>query len=343
LASNPIFTAGLRGRWRPICGIFAPPLRANRPSYWLGAGCANLLANFLAIIPLSDETSGFSVITPGQCLQRDAPRLCEALQLNVAEARLEVRVLLGHALGVERAWLVAHEHDELPSGPLASYESLLARRLAGEPVAYILGEKEFFGRSFKVTPAALIPRPETELLVELVLDMLAPDRQARILDLGTGSGCIAITLALERPDCEVVATDQSTPALNVARENAVRHGAKVRFCQGNWYQALSAETDKFDLIVSNPPYIAQGDAHLAALTHEPSHALASGADGLDDIRLVVKGAVTHLVPGGWLMFEHGWDHAEACRELLQQARFSQVQTRTDLAGHGRVSLGCLKT
>jgi release factor glutamine methyltransferase len=270
-------------------------------------------------------------------------RLREALQLDVAEARLEARILLAHALGVERVWLIAHEHDSLPPAVLSIYESLLDRRLAGEPVAYILGEKEFFGRSYKLSPAVLIPRPETELLVELALAKLPPDHPARILDLGTGSGCIAITLALERPDCEVVATDQSAAALEVARENAVRHGATLRFYAGNWYQALPADAGKFDLIVSNPPYIAEHDAHLAALTHEPSHALAAGADGLDDVRLIVQGAKAHLAPAGWLMLEHGWDQAEACRELLQQAGFFRVQTEVDLAGHGRVSSGCLKS
>jgi release factor glutamine methyltransferase len=302
MASTPIFTAGLR----------------------------------------SGETSGFGVITPGLCLQRDTPRLREALQLDVAEARLEVRILLAHALGVERVWLITHEHDSLPAAALASYESLLARRLAGEPVAYILGEKEFFGRSFRVTPAVLIPRPETELLVELALARLPPGRPLRILDLGTGSGCIAITLALERPDCAVVAVEQSESALEVARGNAVRLGAKLSFHAGDWYQALPAAEERFDLIVSNPPYVAEHDTHLAALTHEPTHALAAGADGLDDVRRIVQGAQDHLAAGGWLMFEHGWDQGEACRDLLQQAGFAQVQTGADLAGHGRVTSGRLK-
>lgn len=283
------------------------------------------------------------MITPNLCLQRDTQRLHEALQLDRAEARLEVRILLARALGVERAWLIAHENESLPALGLAEYESLLSRRLAGEPVAYILGEKEFYGRSFKLTSAVLIPRPETELLVELALEKFPSGCPARILDLGTGSGCIAITLALERPDCGVVAVEQSAAALEVAKENAARLGAEVRFYAGNWYQALPGDAGKFDLIVSNPPYVAEHDAHLDALTHEPAHALAAGADGLDDIRLIVAGAKDHLAPAGWLMFEHGWDQAEACRELLQQAGFSRMQTGADLAGHGRVSLGCLET
>lgn len=270
-------------------------------------------------------------------LFRDAPRLSSALKLDAAEVRLEIRVLLGHALGVNRAWLIAHEHDELPAPLLEKYQALLARRLAGEPVAYLLGEKEFFGRSFQVTADVLIPRPETELLVELAMEKLPPF--ARALDLGTGSGCIAVTLALERPDCGVVAIDQSTAALAVAKQNAVHLGAKLGFYSGSWYQALPAETEKFDLILSNPPYVAEGDPHLAALAHEPAGALASGPDGLDDIRLIVQGAAAWLKPGGWLMFEHGWDQGAACRGLLEAAGFSGVETRADLAGHGRVSLG----
>jgi release factor glutamine methyltransferase len=281
------------------------------------------------------------VSTPAQCLARDTPLLREALQLDAAEARQEVRILLGHALDTNRAWLIAHELDELPAAALEAYEKLLARRLAGEPVAYLLGEKEFFGRSFHVTPDVLVPRPETELLVDLALEKLPAGRPARVLDLGTGSGCIAITLALERADCGIVAVDQSAAALAVAKQNAVHLGAKLGFYPGNWYQALPAGTAKFDIIASNPPYVAEGDAHLAALTHEPSAALASGTDGLDDIRRIVEGAGAWLKSGGWLMFEHGWDQGEACRGLLQAAGFAGVETRADLAGIGRVTLGRL--
>jgi release factor glutamine methyltransferase len=278
-------------------------------------------------------------MTPAEILRRDLEPLSAALGLDPAEARLEIRILLGHALGVNRAWLIAHEHDELPAALLEKYESLLVRRLAGEPVAYLLGEKEFFGRSFQVTPDVLIPRPETELLVELALEKLCPS--ARALDLGTGSGCIAITLALERPDCRVIAVDQSAAALAVAEQNAVHLGAKLGFYSGSWYQALPAETEKFDLILSNPPYVAEGDPHLAALAHEPASALASGTDGLDDIRRIVEGAAAWLKPGGWLMFEHGWDQGEACRALLLAAGFGGAGTRTDLAGIGRVTVGVL--
>lgn len=279
--------------------------------------------------------------SPAQLLERDVPQLCKALSLDKAEAKLEVRVLLGHALGVGRAWLIAHAPDELPAAAVAAYTSLLARRLAGEPVAYILGEKEFFGRSFKVAPSVLVPRPETELLVELALEKLAADKPGRILDLGTGSGCIAITLALERPGCGIIAVEQSAEALSVAKQNAIHLGAKLGFYLGNWYLALPPDMEKFDLIVSNPPYVAEGDPHLAALAHEPGQALASGADGLDDIRRVVQDAAAWLVPCGWLMFEHGWDQGEACRGLLQAAGFAGVESRVDLAGIGRVTLGRL--
>lgn len=265
------------------------------------------------------------------------------LELDRTEARLEIRVLLGHALGVSRAWLIAHEHDELPIALLEKYEALLARRLAGEPVAYLLGEKEFFGRSFHVTPDVLVPRPETELLVELALAKLPQGRSGRVLDLGTGSGCIAVTLALERPDCGIIAIEQSAAALAVARRNAVHLGAKLGFYQGNWYGALPVGTAKFDLVVSNPPYVAEGDPHLATLAHEPASALASGADGLADIRRIVEGAPAWLKPGGWLMFEHGWDQGEACRVFLEAAGFCDVETRADLAGIGRVTLGRYKS
>lgn len=278
-------------------------------------------------------------MTPAEILRRDLDALSAALGLEPAEARLEIRVLLSHALGVSRTWLIAHEHDEVAAALLVKYQALLARRLAGEPVAYLLGEKEFFGRSFKVAPAVLIPRPETELLVELALAKLPADKPARVLDLGTGSGCIAITLALERPGCGIVAVEQSAAALAVAKQNALHLGAKLGFYPGSWYQALPAGTEKFDLIVSNPPYVAEGDVHLAALRHEPSAALSAGPDGLGDIRLIVQGAPAWLKPGGGLMLEHGWDQGVACRDLLLQAGFHDVETQADLAGIGRVTLG----
>lgn len=289
------------------------------------------------------------VLTVAACLQRDVPELNAALGLNAAHAKLEIRVLLGHALSVNRAWLIAHEHDPLDEAALAHYQRLIARRLKGEPIAYILGEKEFFGRNFKVAPGVLIPRPETELLVELALEKSASYAIPRLLDLGTGSGCIAISLALEcakghakcDAKCDISAVDYSTEALNIARNNASRLGAAVNFYQGSWFGALPESTSRFDLIISNPPYIAEADDHLAALSYEPEQALTSGADGLRDIRLIVQGARAHLNPGGWLLLEHGWDQAKAVQALLLEHGFQAVETRADLAGIGRVTIGRL--
>lgn len=284
-------------------------------------------------------------MTAAECLVYDTPKLCAALKLDMAEAKLEIRVLLGHTLNVNRAWLIAHEHDPLDEATVAHYQCLIARRLKGEPMAYILGEKEFFGRHFKVAPGVLIPRPETELLVELALEKSASYATPRLLDLGTGSGCIAISLALEcakcHIKCDVSAVDYSTEALNIARNNAARLGAAVNFHQGSWYQALPASTGKLDLIISNPPYIAEADDHLDALSYEPKQALTSGTDGLHDIRLIAQGARAHLNPGGWLMLEHGWDQANAVQALLLEHGFQAVETRTDLAGIGRVTIGRL--
>lgn len=280
-------------------------------------------------------------LTVAACLQRDVPGLSAALGLNAADAKLEIRVLLGHAFNVNRAWLIAHEHDPFDEATVAHYQRLIARRLKGEPIAYILGEKEFFGRNFKVASGVLIPRPETELLVELALEKSASYATPRLLDLGTGSGCIAISLALECAKCDVSAVDYSTEALNIARNNATRLGATVSFYQGNWYQALPASTGKLDLIISNPPYIAEADDHLAALSYEPEQALTSGADGLHDIRLIAQGARAHLNPGGWLMLEHGWDQANAVQALLNEQGFGAIETRADLAGIGRVTIGRL--
>lgn len=249
-------------------------------------------------------------------------------------------MLAARALGVNRAWLIAHDRDVLAPAQAHAIETLVSRREGGEPVAYILGEKEFYGRLFTVTPNVLIPRPETELLVEAALARLPLDRPARILDLGTGSGCIAITIALERPDCEVVAVDASPAALEVARSNAERLGAgKVRLILSDWYARL--KNLRFDMIVSNPPYIASGDAHLAQgdLPHEPRQALASGPLGLDAIRAIVSRATDHLTPGGWLLSEHGYDQADACRDGLNQAGFAHVFTLPDLGGRDRVTGG----
>lgn len=273
-------------------------------------------------------------------LRQGADALGATLNLDPRESRLEAQILLCHVIQQPRSWLAGHDRDPTHPGQAAAFAALLQRRLQGEPIAYILGEREFYSFNFKVTPAVLIPRPETELLVELALERLPADRPCRVLDLGSGSGAVAVTLALHRPQAEVVAVDQSAPALEVAQENAQRLGAgNLRLIQGDWYSALDGE--KFDLIVSNPPYIAATDPHLAQgdLRFEPAAALASGADGLDDIRAIVRGAAAHLHSGGWLLFEHGYDQAAACRELLAQAGFEQVASAADLAGIERVSYG----
>ena len=273
-------------------------------------------------------------------LFRDSPRLSQALSLQAAESRLEIRVLLEHALNVDRAWLLTHDDQELNGESSLRYESLLARRLAGEPIAYILGRREFYGRSFKVGPSVLIPRPETELLVEAALERLPKDRPARVLDLGTGSGCIALTLALECPLAQVVAVDVSAAALTMARENARRLGAKnLEFMLSDWY--LDLGVDKFDMIVSNPPYVAATDPHLDAgdLRFEPRQALSSGADGLDATRAIVANAPNHLETGGRLLLEQAYNQAEAGLKLLAQSGFVGIQTRIDLSGVVRVICG----
>ncbi len=253
---------------------------------------------------------------------------------------MDARVLLRTVLGVNDAYLIAHATDTVSAQHATQFRALASRRAAGEPVAYIVGEREFYGRVFAVSPAVLIPRPETELLVDLALERLPRQTGCRVLDLGTGSGCIAINLALERAMARVVATDYSAAALDIARGNAQRLGARnAEFRHGDWWSATSGE--KFDLIVSNPPYVAAGDAHLAQgdLRFEPSAALAAGADGLEDIRLVVAHARAHLTPGAWLLFEHGYDQAQRCREMLSQAGFNEVQSWRDLAAIERVSGG----
>lgn len=254
--------------------------------------------------------------------------------ISIAEARL----LLAWLLGRNRAWLEAHRDDALDEALARQFAALAARRAAGEPVAYIVGRREFYGREFEVTPAVLIPRPETELLVELALAKVG-GAAPRILDLGAGSGCVAITLALETKG-QVSAVDLSAEALAVARGNAARLGATVDFLQSDWFAAV---TGQFDLIVGNPPYIAEGDVHLAEgdLRFEPALALACGPDGLAAIRRIVAAAPRFLAPGGWLLFEHGYDQAEAVRALLAAGSFRDIEQHRDLAGIVRVSGGRL--
>lgn len=262
---------------------------------------------------------------------QDALRQAAALGV----ARLDAQLLLLHALGrkaEERAWLIAHDQDALPD-PTA-FLALCQRRTAGEPVAYLVGEKEFFGLPLQVDARVLVPRPDTETLVEWALELLRDRPAPRVIDLGTGSGAIALAIASARPDAQVEAIDRSDDALEVAGANARRLGLPLSLRRADW---LAGAAGSFDLIVSNPPYVAEGDAHLAALAHEPRSALVSGTDGLDDIRRIVSDAPPHLREGGWLLLEHGWDQAPAVRTLLAAAGLSGAASRTDLGGHERCS------
>jgi len=274
-------------------------------------------------------------------LEDATARLSTALGFERRDARLEAQILASRALGVNRTWLIAHDQDVLTPVQVEAVETLITRRAQGEPVAYILGEKEFYGRMFKVTPDVLIPRPETELLVELALARIAPDQATHILDLGTGSGCIAITLELERPLARVTAVDRSVDALGIARRNAELLDAPVEFLTSDWFAALAGR--RFDLIVSNPPYIAEADPHLARgdVRFEPSAALAAGLDGLDDLRHLIRGARAHLQSGGTLLLEHGYDQADAVQSLLCESGFEFIQSWADLSGILRVSGGRL--
>lgn len=265
-----------------------------------------------------------------------------ALMKRSALAPVDARVLMRATLGVNDAYLIAHADDELSAQHAARFCALAAQRAAGEPVAYLVGERAFYAHVFKVTRAVLIPRPETELLVDLALQSLQPlqSKPSRVLDLGTGSGCIALSIALARPGAQVTALDRSAAALAVARENAARLNARnVGFQTSDWFEAV--QDQRYDMIVANPPYVAVDDVHLTQgdLRFEPASALAAGADGLADIRIIIDGARAHLAPGGWLMFEHGYDQALRCRERLSQAGFDDVQSWRDLAGIERVSGG----
>ncbi|MFO3706808.1 peptide chain release factor N(5)-glutamine methyltransferase [Xanthomonas codiaei] len=255
--------------------------------------------------------------------------------------RGDAEPLLLHALGRDRAWLFAHGRDPVTATVAAAFQALVQRRVDGEPVAYLTGSRGFWTLDLEVSTATLIPRADTEALVELALERLdhAPGR--RVADLGTGSGAIALAIASERPQAQLIATDASAAALAIARRNADRHRLlNVQFRHGSWFVPLAGE--RFDLIASNPPYIAAGDPHLAQgdLRHEPASALASGSDGLADIRRIVADAPAHLRSGGWLLLEHGWDQGKAVAELLRARGFVQVATQQDLEQRDRVSLGC---
>jgi release factor glutamine methyltransferase len=266
--------------------------------------------------------------------------LRERLAGGSPSAALDAELLVAHVLGCGRAALAADPARALAPDERAALESLALRRLAGEPLAYLTGRREFWSLEIEVTPDVLVPRPETELAVERALAAISQLRRPAVLELGTGSGAIAVAIAVERPDAAVTATDASAAALAVARRNAARHGLRnLCFLEGSWYEPLGAA--RFDLIVSNPPYVAAGDAALASLAHEPRLALAAGADGLAALAPIAAGAPAQLAAGGRLVVEHGAAQGPAVRALLEAAGFGSIETRRDLAGRERVTEGAL--
>ena len=297
-----------------------------------------------------------------------SPSIQQALQTAAQTGldRLDAQLLMLHALGrpqADRTWLITHDDELLDAAALQAFATLCQRRAAGEPLAYLVGSKAFFGLELQVDPRVLVPRPDTETLVEWAIALAAtlhlppPEVNSlhivrRVLDMGTGSGAIALALKHSLPQWDVSALDASTDALAVAQNNAKRLNLNVNFMQSSWFSALKnrgSKTEKFekfekldqkfDLIVSNPPYIVEGDPHMAALGHEPKQALTSGADGLDDIRHIIQQAPDYLHTGGWLLLEHGYDQAAPVRELLRQRGFTQVQSRLDLGQIERCSGG----
>jgi len=269
-------------------------------------------------------------MTPAQALRQAAAAGVD---------RLDAQLLLLHALArpaTDRAWLLAHDDEAMAPQAVQAFQACCERRAAGEPLAYIVGSREFFGLELHVDARVLVPRPDTETVVEWSLEVLADTAAPRVVDLGTGSGAIALAIAHRRADAQVEAVDASADALAVASENARRLSLPVRFTHGEW---LAGCGGPYDLIVSNPPYVAEGDEHLPALRHEPLQALVAGADGLDDIRAIVEQAPRRLASNGWLLLEHGWDQSTAVRGLLQTAGFADVGSRRDLAGIERCTGG----
>jgi len=261
-------------------------------------------------------------------------------ELMTSIDRADAQVIMSHVLGVNRAWIAANPMRILTETQDAQIDMLGAQRALGRPIAYLIAKREFYGREFSVSPEVLIPRPETETLIEAALPRLTP--AASCLELGTGSGAIAVTLACQCPEARVVATEASEPALEVARGNARAQGceARIEFLRGSWYEPVGAR--RFDLVIANPPYVAAGDPHLAHgdLRFEPVSALTDGsADGLDSIRAIIGGASDHLNSGGWLLLEHGYDQAEAVHMLLEAAGFGDIVSLPDLAGIARVAGG----
>jgi len=271
-------------------------------------------------------TASHTSLSVAQCLQQ---------ALSQGLARVDAQILLLFALARplhDRAWLLAHDTELLNEAQQHRWDQALQRRLRGEPVAYITGHKDFFGLTLNVDARVLDPRPDTEILVEWALALLPAGQAARVLDLGTGSGAVALALQHQRPAACVTAVDASSDALAVASANALRLNLPVKCVLSHWMDKVPGP---FELIVSNPPYVADGDPHLAALTYEPLQALTSGADGLDDIRQIIAQAPSRLAAGGWLLLEHGWDQAAPVQALLREAGFVQVQSRRDLGGHER--------
>jgi release factor glutamine methyltransferase len=269
-------------------------------------------------------------------------KIAHALAAGAIEPR-EARLLLAEASGFSEASVLAHTERELPATVQARYLEMAARRKSGEPIAYILGRREFYGLPLAVGPSVLIPRPETELLVELALERLSQETNASVADLGTGCGAIALALKKHRPRARVVAIEQSAAALEFARRNATKLGLEVDWRHGRWFEAARGE--RFDLVVSNPPYVAAGDPHLdqGDVRFEPRSALVAGADGLDAIRVIVRDAPGCLRDGAWLLLEHGIGHGAPVRALLCDAGFTEVATWPDLAGVARVTAGKLKS
>ena len=260
-------------------------------------------------------------------------------QLKTEASVFEAQLLLQYALGVNRAWLIAHEHDALQPNIQMVFEALLNRRIAGEPMAYIMGSREFYGLDLLVTPDTLIPRPDTETLVDAALAKILDNPNQSILDLGTGTGAIALAVAKHRPKVYVVAVDASAAALEVAKKNAASLAiTNVRLMLSDWFDALAGE--RFDLIVSNPPYIEQNDVHLTQgdVRFEPISALTSGADGLDDIRHIVADCLIYLKPQGWLLIEHGYNQADLVADLMAEAGLVSIQTIKDFGGNNRVTI-----
>jgi release factor glutamine methyltransferase len=268
-----------------------------------------------------------------------AQALAQAAALGLA--RLDAQWLLAHALGQSRTWLLTHDEHALTSEQVLAWNVLVQRRADGEPFAYLVGEREFHGLTLQVSPAVLVPRPDTETLVDWALELLAGELAANavpeVIDLGTGSGAIALAVKHGHPAAQVTALDASPEALAQAQANATQLRLAVTFHRSDWWQAATGRC--YALALSNPPYIAEGDAHLPALAHEPAMALTSGTDGLDAIRHIVAEAPAHLLPGAWLLLEHGWDQAAAVRALLQAAGFEAVATRRDLGAQERCTGG----